>query len=305
MIAERIWHILMTGGTGLIGRRLCAALIARGDQVTVLTRRPHQLASVCGTDVHAMRSLDEWHADQYFDAVINLAGEPIIDRAWSAHRKQVLLDSRVGLTQTLIQKIQQASVKPRVLLSGSAIGYYGMHAEEIFYEDAPAGHDFSAELCAQWEQAAAPAKACGVRLVYLRTGLVLDEVGGVLKKMLLPFQLGLGSRLGNGKQWMSWIHRQDYLRAVLHLLDDPQAQAAINLTSPMVVNNAELTRELARALHRPALFVTPSFLLKLALGERSDLLLGGQKVLPKALLATGFQFEFPDLPAALADLLKK
>lgn len=298
-------HILITGGTGLIGRRLCAALIARGDQVTVLTRRPHLLTSLCGSGVRPMSGLDEWQADQHFDAIINLAGEPIIDKAWSAQRKQVLLDSRVGLTHTLIQKMQQTSLKPTVLLSGSAIGYYGMHPEEIFYEDAQAGHDFSAELCAQWEQAAAPAKECGVRLVYLRTGLVLDEAGGVLKKMLLPFQLGMGSSLGNGKQWMSWIHRQDYLRAVLHLLDDVQAHGAFNLTSPMVVNNAEFTHDLARALHRPAWFVTPRFVLKFALGERSDLLLGGQKVLPKALLARGFQFEFSDLPAAFANLLKK
>lgn len=298
-------HILMTGGTGLIGRRLCAELTARGDQVTVLTRRPHLLANLCGSAVRPMRSLDEWKTDQHFDAIINLAGEPIIDKAWSAQRKQVLLDSRVGLTQTLIQKIRQASSKPTVLLSGSAIGYYGMHAEEIFYEDAQAGHDFSATLCAQWEQAAAPVKECGVRLVYLRTGLVLDEAGGVLKKILLPFELGMGSRLGNGKQWMSWIHRQDYLRAVLHLLDDAQAEGPFNLTSPMVVNNAELTHDLAHALHRPAWFVTPAFVLKLVLGERSDLLLGGQKVLPKALLAKGFQFEFPNLPAAFAHLLQK
>lgn len=298
-------HILITGGTGLIGRRLCAALTARGDQVTVVSRRPHMVASLCGADVRVLTSLDDWQPDQHVDAIINLAGEPIIDKAWSARRKQVLLDSRVGLTHNLIEKIRQAQVKPRVLLSGSAIGYYGIHPEEINYEDAAAGDDFSAMLCKQWEQAAAPAKELGVRLAYLRTGLVLDEAGGVLKKMLLPFQWGLGSRLGNGKQWMSWIHRQDYLRAVLRLLDDEQAHGAFNLTAPMVVTNAEFTQILANTLHRPALFITPAFVLNLVLGERADLLLTGQKVLPKALLANGFQFEFPDLSAALADLLKR
>ncbi|MFZ6817175.1 TIGR01777 family oxidoreductase [Undibacterium sp. Ji22W] len=298
-------HILITGGTGLIGRRLCAAFTARGDQVTVLSRRPHLVAGLCGADVRALASLDDWQPDQHFDAVINLAGEPIIDKAWSESRKQVLLDSRVALTHKLIEKIRQASIKPQVLLSGSAIGYYGIHPEEVLYEDAQAGNDFSATLCEQWEQAAAPAKDLGLRLVYLRTGLVLDEAGGVLKKMLLPFQLGMGSRLGNGKQWMSWIHRQDYLRAVLRLLDDEQAHGAFNLTAPMVVTNTEFTQILAHTLHRPALLMTPAFVLNLVLGERSDLLLGGQKVLPKALLARGFQFDFSDLSSALINLLKK
>ncbi|GGX17543.1 TIGR01777 family oxidoreductase [Undibacterium macrobrachii] len=297
-------HILITGGTGLIGRRLCAALLARGEQVTVLSRRPHLVAQICSAAVRTMRSLDEWTPSMHFDAVINLAGEPIIDARWTTKRRQILLDSRVGLTEKLVEKIQQAQVKPRVLLSGSAIGFYGTDETQNFTEEAGAGHDFSADLCMQWELAAQVAQTFGVRVVQLRTGLVLDETGGVLKKMLLPFQLGLGSQLGNGRQWMSWIHRQDYLRAVLHLLDDASAQGAFNLTAPNAVTNAEFTKILAKTLHRPALFVAPAFVLRLAMGERSDLLLGGQRVLPQSLLNQQFQFEFADLAPALANLLK-
>ena len=297
-------RILMTGGTGLIGRRLCAALTARGDQITVLSRRPQQVAALCGASVKAIASLKEYTEDVAFDAVINLAGEPIVDARWTARRKQILLDSRVALTQTLVEKMHRAKHRPQILLSGSAIGYYGMHEDQILTEDVAAGQDFSAQLCAAWEQAALTAQDAGVRVVLLRTGLVMDEEGGLLKKMLLPFRLALGSRLGNGRQWMSWIHRQDYLRAVLTLLDDQTAQGAFNLTAPQPVTNTQFTQILASAVHRPAIFFAPTVLLKLALGERSDLLLSGQKVIPQALSERGFKFEFADLSAALRDLLK-
>lgn len=296
-------HILITGGTGLIGRRLCAALLARGEQITVLSRRPHLVAGICGAAVRTIRSLDEWTPSMHFDAIINLAGEPIIDARWTTKRRQILLDSRVGLTERLVEKIRQAQIKPRILLSGSAIGYYGTDETQSFTEAAGAGHDFSADLCMQWELAAQSAEELGVRVVFLRTGLVLDEAGGVLKKMLLPFQLGLGSQLGNGRQWMSWIHRRDYLRALLHLLDDTNVKGAFNLTAPLAVTNAEFTKVLAKSLARPALFIAPAFVLKLAMGERSDLLLGGQKVLPQRLLDQQFQFEFADLSSALMDLV--
>ncbi|MFZ6801362.1 TIGR01777 family oxidoreductase [Undibacterium sp. Di24W] len=297
-------RILMTGGTGLIGRRLCAALTARGDRVTVLSRRPQQVAALCGASVKSIQSLDEYTPNIEFDAVINLAGEPIVDARWTAQRKQMLLDSRVALTTTLVQKIKLATHQPQVLLSGSAIGYYGMHEEQSLTEDDASGHDFSAQLCAAWEQAALVAQDTGVRVVLLRTGLVMDEKGGLLKKMLLPFRMALGSRLGNGRQWMSWIHRQDYLRAVLTLLDDQTAKGAFNLTAPQPVTNAQFTQTLASTVHRPAVFFAPATMLKLVLGERSDLLLSGQKVVPQALSERGFKFEFADLTSALRDLLK-
>jgi uncharacterized protein (TIGR01777 family) len=297
-------RILITGGTGLIGRTLCAALSARGDELTVLSRRPQQVADLCGSGVHAIQHLDEWTPEMQFDAVINLAGEPIVDAYWTSKRKQVLRDSRIQLTQQLVKKIQQAKTKPRVLISASAIGYYGMVPDLSLDEHAPCGKDFSAQLCVDWERAASAAKEFGVRVVLLRTGLVLDETGGMLKKMLLPFRCALGSRLGDGKQWMSWIHWQDYLRAVLYLLDHPEANSAFNLTAPAPVTNAEFTQALAHIVGRPAVFVAPAFILKLAMGERSDLLLGGQKVVPHRLLQSGFHFEFPDLPSAFQEILK-
>jgi uncharacterized protein (TIGR01777 family) len=297
-------HILITGGTGLIGRSLCAALTALGAQITVLSRRPQQVASLCGSRVQAMQSLDEWTPEIRFDAVINLAGEPIVDAYWTSRRKQVLRDSRIQLTQHLVEKIQQAKTKPEVLISGSAIGYYGIVPEQSLNEDAPCGQDFSAQLCVDWELAAKKAQESGVRVVLLRTGLVLDETGGMLKKLVLPFQLALGSRLGNGKQWMSWVHWQDYLRAVLFLLNNVKTEGAYNLTAPAPVTNAVFTKTLAETLGRPAFFVAPAFVLKLVMGERSDLLLGGQKVLPQRLQESGFVFEFPELPTALQEILK-
>ncbi len=296
-------RILMTGGTGLIGRTLCAALSARGDEITVLSRRPSQVANLCGSTVKAMHTLNEWTPQMHFDAVINLAGEPIVDQYWTAKRKRVLRESRIQLTEQLVKKIQEAEQKPHVLVSGSAIGYYGSHAELNLNEESSAGDDFAASLCADWEAAAKSAEKFGVRVVILRTGLVLDETGGMLKKMLLPFRLALGSRLGDGKQWMSWIHWQDYLRAVLYLLDNAEANGAYNLTSPEPVRNAEFTKDLAQNLGRPAIFVAPATILRIAMGERSDLLLRGQKVLPQRLQASGFVFNFPTLANALKEII--
>ena len=297
-------RVLITGGSGLIGRRVCAALTARGDSVTVLSRRPHLVAQLCGAGVNAIASLDQWTPELVFDAVINLAGEPIEDARWTDKRKQILLDSRVALTTQLVKKIEQANQRPRVLMSGSAVGYYGIVADQILNEESQAGSDFSAHLCKAWEKEAQAISDLGVRCIILRTGLVLDNRGGMLKKMLLPFQCALGSRLGDGTQFMSWIHSEDYLNALLSLLDDTSASGAFNMTAPQPVSNAEFTRSLGQAVHRPALFVAPAFVLRLAMGERSDLLLGGQSVLPERLLARNFRFGFPDLASALADLIK-
>lgn len=297
-------RILITGGTGLIGRQLCAVLLTQGHAITVLSRHPETVATKCGAGVQAMKSLDEWTADRVFDAVINLAGEPIVDAYWSAKRKQVLLDSRVGLTEKLVQRITAAQQKPAVLLSGSAVGYYGNGGETVLDEAMAAGNDFPSELCASWENAARVAEQCGVRVCLLRTGLVLSKKGGLLGRMLLPFKLALGARLGDGKQWMSWVHIDDYVAMVLHLLNDPSLNGAFNMTAPAPATNAEFTQTLAQALHRPALFVAPSFVLKLAMGERACLLLEGQRVIPKRIQSSGFQFAHPRLDGALQDLLK-
>jgi uncharacterized protein (TIGR01777 family) len=297
-------HILITGGTGLIGRQLCAVLQAQGHELTVLSRHPETIASKCGQGIHAMADLDEWVPERTFDAVINLAGEPIVDAYWSAKRKQVLLDSRVALTHKLVQRIASAQQKPSVLLSGSAVGYYGNRGDTALDESMAAGHDFPAELCNAWESAARAAEQSGVRVCLLRTGLVLSKRGGLLGRMLLPFNLAMGARLGDGKQWMSWVHIDDYVVIVLRLLNDASLNGCFNMTAPTPVTNSEFTQTLAHALHRPALFVAPSFAMKLALGERACLLLEGQRVIPKRLESSGFQFAYPRLEGALQVLLK-
>lgn len=331
-------RILITGGTGLIGRCLCKALLEEGHQLTVLSRHPETVAVKCGaavrprrggaepsgagvaalhlppqtagfasnvSEVLAMASLDEWRPEQTFDAVINLAGEPIVDAYWSAKRKQVLRDSRVALTEKLVQRIAAVKQKPNVLLSGSAIGYYGDRGDTELDEAAADGKDFAASLCKDWEEAALAAEKHGVRVCLLRTGLVLSKSGGLLGRMLLPFRLGLGARLGNGRQWMSWIHVADYVALVQRLLHDEQMRGPFNMTAPKPVTNAEFTRILAYTLHRPALFVVPCVVLKLAMGERAALLLEGQRVLPTKLTAAGGQFKYPSLSSALDALLSR
>ncbi|CAG4884447.1 Epimerase family protein YfcH [Georgfuchsia toluolica] len=295
-------NILITGGTGLIGRALCAALLRDGHALTVLSRRPQTVAAKCGPAVLALGSLAEWPPEQHFDAIINLAGEPIVDAAWTAARKQRLWDSRVSLTEQLVQRIAAARQKPAVLLSGSAIGYYGDSGDTEQDETGHAGTDFAAKLCLAWEAAAQKACPAGVRLCLLRTGLVFSADGGMLAKMRLPFALGLGARLGNGRQWMSWIHIDDYVAIVRLLLLHTAAEGAVNMTAPRPVTNAEFTAALAHALHRPAFLAAPAALLKPLLGERSVLLFGGQKVLPRKAEALGYRFAYPTLADALEAL---
>ena len=298
-------HILITGGTGLIGRNLCKTLLAQGHELTVLSRNPASVPIKCGATVHSMASLAEWHPGKKFDAVINLAGAPIVDRRWTARRKRALWGSRIDLTDELVRHIATAGHKPSVLISGSAVGYYGNRGDTELDEMAPAGEDFGAHLCKAWEDSARIAEKVGVRVCLLRTGLVLSQNGGMLGRMLPPFKLGLGARLGNGKQWMSWVHIDDYTAIVLRLLDDAQASGPYNMTAPQPVSNTEFTAALAKALRRPAVFVAPAWLLKLAMGERASLLLEGQKVLPGKISAAGYRFQFADLAAALDNLLNK
>lgn len=293
-------RVLVTGGTGFIGRALVRRLRARGDAVTVLSRNPASVAALFGSGVTAWRDLAEWTPETAFDAVINLAGEPIVDRPWTAARKRALRDSRIGVTERLLQAMRQSRQKPAVLLSGSAIGIYGNDGADPATESMAAADDFGAVLCADWERAALAAEALGVRVCLLRTGLVLHGDGGLLKKMRLPFALGLGSRLGDGSQPMSWIHRGDYLDALLFLLEEQNCRGAYNLTAPAPVSNREFTETLARSLKRPALLATPAWVLRAALGQRAPMLLGGRRVLPERLLAAGFRFRFPELTDALA-----
>jgi uncharacterized protein (TIGR01777 family) len=295
--------ILITGGTGLIGRHLCRKLLAEGHQLTVLSRQPESVAKRCGTAVSAWSSLALWTPELYFDAVINLAGEPIADKHWSAARKKMLWDSRVSLTEELVRRMAAAEHKPQVFLSGSAIGYYGDQGDVGLSETAALGNDFAAELCVAWEAVALLAEALEVRVCLLRTGLVLSADGGLLTKLSLPFKYGLGAQLGDGRQWMSWIHIDDYLAMLLKMLEDASLQGAYNLTSPQPARNAEFSRSLAATLKRPLLFSAPAFALKLALGERAALVLGGQRVLPNRMLEMGFKFAHAELDQALQSLV--
>lgn len=297
-------RILITGGTGLIGRRLCKTLLAEGYELTVFSRNPASVPAKCGAAVHAMSSLAEWHTDMTFDAVVNLAGEPIVDKRWTAQRKQVLWDSRVTLTGELVRRIAAAEHKPSVLLSGSAVGYYGNGGDLMLDETSAAGEGFAAELCKAWEAAARVAESTGVRVCLLRTAPVLSNDGGILARMLPPFRLGMGAQIGDGKQWMSWVHIEDHIAMQLRLLRDDQMHGPYNMAAPNPVTNAEFTATLAAVLHRPAPFVAPAALLKLAMGESASLLLEGQRMLPRKMEAAHHRFAFPTLEEALRDLIR-
>lgn len=296
-------RILITGGTGLIGRSLCHALASDGHAVTVLSRTPAAVAARCGAGIEALGSLNALTPEVSFDAVINLAGEPIASGRWTRRRRQRLWESRVSLTRKLADRIAGAHRKPAVWLSGSAIGYYGNCGDTAIDESASAANDTLGRLCLAWEQATGPAAEAGVRVCLLRTGLVLSREGGLLSRLRPPFRLGLGARLGSGRQWMSWIHEEDYVNLVRLLLITPDAVGPINLTAPNPVTNAEFTDTLAHALHRPAFLAVPAWVLKLALGEMSTMLLDGQRVLPTKATRLGFKFAHPTLATALPALL--
>lgn len=296
-------RILITGGTGLIGRQLCRVLLTEGCELTVLSRRPETVAAKCGAGVHFMSSLAEWTPDLFFDAVINLAGEPIADQAWTAKRKKALRDSRVALTDELVERIAASRCKPAVLLSASAIGFYADRGDIAQDESAPSGDNFPAKLCVDWEAAALAAEKLGVRVCLLRSGLVLSRDGGLLERMVPPFRLGVGARIGDGRQWMSWVHIDDHVAMLSKLLKDESASGPYNLTAPCPVTNADFTAALAEALHRSARFAAPASLIRLAMGERACLLLEGQRVLPRRMEESRYRFAFEKLPDALRNVL--
>ena len=296
-------HILLTGGTGLIGRSLCRYWLLQGHSLVVWSRQPEQVSGLCGASVRGIRQLADY-GEQPLDAVVNLAGAPIADRPWTRKRKALLLASRVELTAQLVSWLGQRVDKPQVLLSGSALGWYGDGGEHLLTDDSPAvGDDFAAQLCAAWEFEAQQAQALGIRVVLLRTGLVLARDGGFLARLLTPFKLGLGGRLGNGRQWLPWIHLADQVALIDFLLHHPDASGAFNACAPVPVRNSEFTQALGRVLHRPSLLPVPAWVLRALLGELAGLLLGGQRALPSRLSAAGFEFRFNDVQTALNDLL--
>lgn len=294
-------NYLLTGGTGLIGQSLTRQLLENGDKVIIHSRDRQKVDQIFGRHVTAVESFDEIPESQQLDAVINLAGAPIADRRWSTSRKQTLLDSRVESTRHLVNWLNQRLQKPQVLISGSAVGWYGDGGQKPLTEASSFQDEFSHQLCEQWEQQARQVDS-NVRLVIIRTGLVLASGGGFLKRMLLPFKLGLGGRIGDGQQYMPWIHLDDITALFIRASVDAGFEGVYNGTAPAPVTNSTFTQTLAQVLHRPAVLPLPAGILKAGLGEMSRLLLTGQRALPDKARRDGFQFHYPELTRALKDV---
>lgn len=295
---------LITGATGFVGQEL----IKRFDQVTVLSRDRDAAARLFPqARVFAWSSLQEpapAEAFQDVDVVFHLAGEPVASGRWSAAKKDLIKRTRSEGTSNLVKGIEQAATKPKVLVSASAIGIYGSRGDELLDEKSDHGNDFVSEICLGWEGAAAKARDLGLRVVQARIGVVLGKGGGALSKMLLPFRLGLGGKLGNGKHWMSWVHLKDVVDMLVHAATHEEIHGPFNVVAPICVTNAEFTKILAKAVHRPAFFVVPKFMLSLALGEVAEaLLLASQRVVPHEAEKSGYNFHFRDLASALAEIL--
>ncbi len=308
--------ILLTGGTGLIGRALCKALLTDGHEVSVLTRNAEKARNALDPRVVAVKWTptrpETWsHLLPAMDAVINLAGESIagenllaiLTKRWNTAYKNRIRESRENIGAALVNTIAKAEKKPKVFIQASAVGYYGITGDVELKENAPAGDDFLAETCKLWEDSTSKLEKMGVRRVIIRTGLVMTLEGGILPMMLLPFRLFAGGKLGSGEQYVPWIHVEDQVNAIRFLLNDEDARGAYNLSAPHPVRQREQAKIQGRLLHRPSLLPTPAFILKLALGEKSILILDGQNAIPKRLLDAGFQFKFDDFETALKDLL--
>ncbi len=300
--------IIVTGASGLIGSALVSALLAQAHQVTTLVRRESKRHTQ--TDVDAV----PWHPATGevdaarlvgHDAAVHLAGESIAEGRWTDEKKERIRASRIKSTRLLAETLAQLPTRPATFVCASAIGYYGDRGAEVLTETSAPGADFLAHVCREWEAATEPARAAGIRTVNLRFGVVLSGAGGALAKMLTPFKLGVGGRVGSGQQYMSWIALDDAVGAIEHALTHERVAGPVNVVAPLPVTNAEFTKALGHALGRPTLFPVPAFGLRLALGEMADaLLLASARVEPAQLTATGYQFKYPQLDNALRHLLR-
>ena len=299
-------NILVTGATGFVGSALCRELTGADHAVTALSRNP----DAARRRLPMLGKVQEWHPDagpapsaalDGLDAVVHLAGESVAGR-WRAAQRRRIYDSRVAGTRNLIEGFRSASSPPPLLISASAIGYYGVRGDAELSEADPAGDDFLAEVCADWETAARGAEDLGTRVVRLRTGIVLGHGGGALEQMLLPARLGMNGPLGSGRQWWSWIHIADVLGIIDYCLDE-QIDGALNTTAPVPVRQHEFARTLGAVLRRPSFVPAPALALRIVLGGFAAELLGSKRVLPRALRAAGYVFRFPQLRPALDDLL--
>lgn len=302
-------RVIITGGSGLIGRALSANLVRDGNEVIILSRQPERVIGLpAGVTAKWWdgRTAEGWHSlAEGADAIVNLAGEDISSKRWSDERKRAIRQSRLNASQAVVQAVKTAANKPAVVIQASGIGYYGPGGDEEIPEETPPGHDFLAQLATDWEASTASLESLGVRRVVIRTSVVLSAAGQALPRMLLPFKLFLGGRLGSGRQWFPWIHIADEAGAIRFLIENKAARGPFNLTAPVPLNNADFSRLLGRQLRRPALIPTPAFALRLAFGEMSTILLDGQRAIPKRLLQLGYTFRFPEAGPALKDLLER
>ena len=279
-------QVAVLGASGFIGRRLCAALKTRGDEVLEISLRDPGAAAVQSRDA---------------DAIVNLAGEPIAQR-WNDSVKARIRSSRVDLPRSFIAELASVQARPRAYVSASAVGYYGTSENETFIESSPPGNDFLARVCVQWEDVAQSASTLGARVAIVRTGVVLAADGGALQKILPPFRAGAGGRVASGKQWYSWIHVDDAVAIYLHALQ--HSDGVLNAVAPNPVRNADFTKELATAVHRPAVLPAPMFAIKALLGEGAYVVTEGQRVLPERTLSQGYRFQYPFLGPALVQILR-
>ena len=297
-------RLLITGGAGFIGSRLVRVMIAQAYDVVVLTRNPEKTEVHFNYSVKAIKHLDQLKDDDVFDVVINLAGQGITDRRWTQGIKDQLRESRIVTTRNLMRYLSVVKKKPECFISGSAIGYYGDQGNAIIDEEVSGGKSFSSKLCLDWEDEAKQAEISGIRTCYLRTGIVLGKNGGALAKMLPAFRLGLGGPMGNGQQWMSWIHIDDLIGIILHVINNKDIEGPVNGTAPSPVTNKIFSSTLARVLKRPAFLTMPAFVLKLMLGEMAqELLLSGQRVVPDKILTAGYSFKHAELEDALREVI--
>jgi len=300
--------IAIVGGSGFIGRNLAKALHRAGEEVIIFSRKnslPQELMGLA--NIHLVSTSKPSAKDlEGVDALVNLAGESVVGEKWSDKRKEALRTSRVDFTRSIVEELAKVKVKPKVFLQGSAIGFYGMHetGKPVFSEDAKPGEDFLAKLCVDWEEEANRMKEFGVRTVLIRTGIVLSPESGAMQQMLLPFKMFVGGPLGNGKQYMSWIHLADMIGAIQFLLANPKAEGAFNFTAPNPCSNEEFSTVLGKVMGRPSFMRVPSFPLIALYGEGAEVILKGQNVIPTKLTALNYQFQFPELKPALEDLLK-
>ncbi len=294
-------NLLITGGTGFIGSALCSRLLKDNHNITILSRHPEIVKS----PVTAIEAISQLTTDVFFDVVINLAGEPIVNKRWSSSQKQRILSSRIDTTKQLITFLTKVENKPKLLINGSAIGYYGIgNTNELIDEKSTGDGSFSSQLCQQWEEIALQAEAIGIRTCLLRTGIVLGKGGGALSKMLVPFKMGLGGKIGDGKQWMSWIHLDDLIGIILYCITHDNLTGAINGTSPSPVTNQVFSKTLGTVLNRPTIFPMPRIMVKLLMGQMGEeLLLSGKRIMPMKVSAAGYNFQYKTLKGALKNLL--